>query len=110
MRTRTATAILIAVAAVVSLQTAHVSAQGPVVSTTTLTNYKPRIDVFQTAAPSYPLTATPATGIAPMVYVNGLLTLPGYDYQMQGSTVAFTLLPTAQMASPTIQVLYWVAQ
>ena len=70
-----------------------------------------RVDVFQTAAQSYTLTAAPAPNTRPQVFVNGILMCEvcGTDYTLIGATLTFTGQQTAAMDSPVIQVWYWSA-
>ena len=80
------------------------------ITQTVVTTLRPQLDVFQTGSPAYTLKFVPASQGQIMVFVGGLLMLQGTDYEVSGSTLAFTGTPTSDMDQPNIQVMYWTAE
>jgi hypothetical protein len=87
---------------------AVVYAQSP--SMTVTVTLLPQVDVFQNASLTYTLTKAPAASAPVQVYVNGILMCGpcGNDYTLLGTGLTFTGQQTDQMASPVVQVSYWV--
>ena len=69
----------------------------------------PKLEIFQNLSNTYDLSSTPyiSNGIAPMVYVNGLLMASGVDYNIDDKTITFGGINITQMEQVTVQVLYW---
>jgi hypothetical protein len=80
------------------------------VTQTVITTFRPQLDIFNVASPSYTLSEVPAPQGQVMVFVDGLLMQRGIDYDLSGSTLTFTGTPTSDINQPSVQIMYWVVE